>query len=89
MPDGRSAAAPDGGGEPAPSIRLLTFTWNVGNAKPDPAELHHWLPDRGGDFELIVVGTQESHLPSSPSAPAAPCQCRLRDLPGPHIHSDR
>ena len=41
-------------------VRLLTFTWNVGNREPAEAQLEYWLPERGGDFDLIVVGTQEN-----------------------------
>ena len=41
-------------------VRLLTFTWNVGNREPAEAQLEYWLPERGGDFDVIVVGTQEN-----------------------------
>ena len=52
-------------------MRLLCFTWNVGNAEPDEQELRHWLPREGGDFDLVVVGTQENrYKPGSKRAPA-------------------
>ena len=43
-----------------PPIRLLTFTWNVGNKMPNKEELHLWCPKDGGGFDLVVVGTQEN-----------------------------
>ncbi len=39
---------------------LLCLTWNVGNAMPREEELAAWLPNGGGDYDLIVVGTQEN-----------------------------
>ena len=41
-------------------IRVLTFTWNVGNKMPKKEELHLWCPKDGGNFDLVVVGTQEN-----------------------------
>ena len=38
------------------ALRLLICTWNVGNASPKPDELEHWLPEAGGDLDLVVVG---------------------------------
>ena len=40
-------------------IRLLCFTWNVGNTPPLAAELEEWLPDEC-DYDIVVVGTQEN-----------------------------
>ena len=40
--------------------RILVATWNVGNQKPNPEELQHWLPEGGGEFDVIVIGTQEN-----------------------------
>lgn len=44
-------------GSPA---KVLVFSWNVGNKMPDEAELAHWCPEGGSDFDLVVVGTQEN-----------------------------
>jgi len=41
-------------------IKLLIFTWNVGNAAPKEEELALWLDAEGDDYDLIVVGTQEN-----------------------------
>mmetsp|Transcript_70882 Transcript_70882/g.188619 ORF Transcript_70882/g.188619 Transcript_70882/m.188619 type:complete len:608 (+) Transcript_70882:129-1952(+) len=41
-------------------IKILTFTWNVGNAMPDAEELAHWCPAGGSDYDIIAVGTQEN-----------------------------
>ena len=46
-------------------IKVLTFTWNVGNAKPKAEELEHWLPQDGGHYDVVVVGTQENSAGSS------------------------
>ena len=43
-------------------LKCLFFTWNVGNKMPLAAELEHWCPERGGAFDLIVVGTQENRF---------------------------
>lgn len=40
------------------TLKLLTGTWNAGNARPPP-DLRPWIPLGGGDFDLIVVGFQE------------------------------
>jgi len=42
------------------ALRVLTFTWNVGNKKPLKEELELWCPSAGGGFDLVVVGTQEN-----------------------------
>jgi len=39
-------------------LRLLICTWNVGNASARPNELTHWLPEAGGDLDLVVVGVR-------------------------------
>ena len=41
-------------------LSILVATWNVGNQRPDPHELEHWLPMYGGNHDLIVIGTQEN-----------------------------
>ena len=41
-------------------MRVLCFTWNVGNAEPVEGELEHWLPSEGGDYDIIACGTQEN-----------------------------
>lgn len=41
-------------------IRVLTFTWNVGNKMPNAEEVAQWLPKGGDGFDLVVVGTQEN-----------------------------
>ena len=38
----------------------MIFTWNVGNAMPIESELATWLPLGGGDYDVVVVGTQEN-----------------------------
>ena len=40
------------------NIRLLTASWNMGNAKAEGLE--HLLPHEGGEYDLIVLGLQES-----------------------------
>ena len=44
----------------ARDLLLLVATWNVGNRKPEPAELEEWLPSNGGNYDVIVIGTQEN-----------------------------
>lgn len=39
-------------------IKVLCYTWNVGNAEPDEAELAHWLPENGGDYGTITNGSR-------------------------------
>ena len=46
-------------------IRILCFTWNIGNAMPNPEELSHWLPLGASDLDLIAVATQESSFSRS------------------------
>eukprot|EP00947_MAST-08B_sp_MAST-8B-sp1_P005518 g5518.t1 len=46
-------------------FKLLVGTWNVGNAQPDEEQLKSWLPEGGGDFEMIVVGVQECSYKTS------------------------
>ena len=41
-------------------MRVLTLTWNVGNAEPLDSQINLWCPAEGGDFDLVVVGTQEN-----------------------------
>ncbi|KAL3908135.1 MAG: hypothetical protein SGPRY_009916, partial [Prymnesium sp.] len=41
-------------------IRVLAFTWNVGNKMPLKEELPLWCPLGGADFDLVVIGTQEN-----------------------------
>lgn len=36
------------------------FLLQVGNAAPLENELEHWLPLEGGDFDLVVVASQEN-----------------------------
>ena len=40
------------------NIRLLTASWNMGNAKAEGLE--HLIPHEGGEYDLIVLGLQES-----------------------------
>ena len=40
-------------------LKLLVGTWNVGNAQPDEEQMKNWIPDGGGDFDMIIVGVQE------------------------------
>lgn len=40
-------------------LQLLVATWNVGNAMPKATELA-WLPEGGGEYDMIVIGTQEN-----------------------------
>jgi hypothetical protein len=44
----------------AQPIRLLCFTWNVGNKQPLEEQLQHWLPEGGENLDLVAVGTQEN-----------------------------
>lgn len=41
-------------------VRLLTVSWNVGNAETNPQQYHHMIPSNGEGYDLIVVGLQES-----------------------------
>lgn len=40
-------------------MRVMCFTWNLGDARPLEEELAHWLPMEGEGFDLIAVGVQE------------------------------
>lgn len=42
----------------ARSLKILTCTWNAGNARP-PTNLDPWIPSKGGNYDIIVVGFQE------------------------------
>ena len=35
-------------------LKLLVFTWNAGHALPDEAEHAEWLPNLGGDLDLLL-----------------------------------
>ena len=43
-------------------IKIKCFTWNVGNAMPNEAQLQEWLPsgEEASKYDLIAVGTQEN-----------------------------
>lgn len=43
-------------------LKLLVCSWNVGNAQPPKlrSKLQQWIPEGGGDFDVIAVGLQES-----------------------------
>lgn len=45
-----------------PPLRILVATWNVGNVMPpkDPHKIREWIPEGGGDFDVIAIGLQES-----------------------------
>lgn len=45
-----------------PPLKILVASWNVGNAMPpkDPQKIHEWIPEGGGDFDVIAIGLQES-----------------------------
>ena len=36
------------------AVRILCFTWNVGNAEPSEEELQNWLPEGGSDLDDFV-----------------------------------
>ena len=42
------------------ALSILVATWNVGNKRPEEAELEHWLPAKGGSHDVIAIGTQEN-----------------------------
>ncbi len=44
----------------ARNVKLLTMTWNVGNAETNPQQFKHLIPERGDGYDLIVLGMQES-----------------------------
>ena len=51
----------DHAASPPSSIKILCFTWNVGNAKPDDQQLAAWLPEPGqASWDIVAVGTQEN-----------------------------
>lgn len=58
--NGRASAA--GAFSKTPPLKILVASWNVGNAMPpkDPKLIHEWIPEGGGDFDVIVIGLQES-----------------------------
>ena len=57
----RGNAANDHASSPPSSIKILCFTWNVGNAKPDEQQLAAWLPEPGqASWDIVAVGTQEN-----------------------------
>ncbi|KAK1928265.1 Phosphatidylinositol 3 [Phytophthora citrophthora] len=43
-------------------LKILIASWNVGNTMPpkDSKLLKDWIPEGGGDFDVIAVGLQES-----------------------------
>ena len=41
-------------------LQLLVCTWNVGNKQPLASELAVWLPENGGKYDVVVIGTQEN-----------------------------
>lgn len=68
-------------------LKILAATWNVGNERPS-RNFSPWIPTGGGDYDVIVVGSQEctfrerkghgsmAALPlggaASPSSPSSP-----------------
>lgn len=44
-------------------LKILIASWNVGNAMPpkNAKKIHDWIPEGGGNFDVIVVGLQESN----------------------------
>ena len=58
-------------------IKLAIFSWNVGNASPHEHELSSWLDEGGGDWDMLVVGTQENVLPGTSSDAGAGAATRL------------
>jgi endonuclease/exonuclease/phosphatase family metal-dependent hydrolase len=52
-------------------IKILCFTWNVGNAMPFEEELSEWLKEEEQPFpwDLVVVGTQENAFKSKKHKP--------------------
>uniref|UniRef100_K3X4F6 C2 domain-containing protein n=1 Tax=Globisporangium ultimum (strain ATCC 200006 / CBS 805.95 / DAOM BR144) TaxID=431595 RepID=K3X4F6_GLOUD len=46
----------------SPPLKILVASWNVGNAMPpkQASKIHDWIPEGGGEFDVIVVGLQES-----------------------------
>lgn len=45
-----------------PPLRILVASWNVGNAMPpkNPHVISEWIPEGGGNFDVIAIGLQES-----------------------------
>ncbi|ETL26095.1 hypothetical protein, variant 1 [Phytophthora nicotianae] len=43
-------------------LKILIASWNVGNTMPpkDSKLLNEWIPEGGGDFDVIALGLQES-----------------------------
>lgn len=43
-------------------LKILVASWNVGNTMPpkDSKLLNDWIPEGGGDYDVIAVGLQES-----------------------------
>eukprot|EP00927_Polykrikos_kofoidii_P044170 TRINITY_DN38211_c0_g1_i1.p1 TRINITY_DN38211_c0_g1~~TRINITY_DN38211_c0_g1_i1.p1 ORF type:complete len:796 (+),score=105.71 TRINITY_DN38211_c0_g1_i1:236-2623(+) len=50
---------------PAPSLRVLTLTWNLGNQRPLEHELELWLPSGGDGLDICAVSLQEAKYKGS------------------------
>ncbi|ETV80101.1 hypothetical protein H257_06494 [Aphanomyces astaci] len=44
------------------TLKIFTGTWNVGNKMPPatPAGIKSWVPEGGGDYDIVAIGLQES-----------------------------
>jgi len=56
-------------GNGPPLIHCGVFTWNCGNAQPSAEGVARWLPEAGGDLDLLAVGTQENKFKRKASKP--------------------
>lgn len=56
---------------PVRPIRLLVFTWNMGEAKPDEDNLQQWLPRGGAGLDLVAVTLQETRYTVPLASPTA------------------
>ena len=54
-------------------LEIFTGTWNMGNAEPDAEALEQFVPHRGGPFDILAIGLQESNykVASASSAKSA------------------
>ncbi|KAI9990184.1 hypothetical protein PInf_020767 [Phytophthora infestans] len=65
LPSSSAASSPGGRKGSVSSmspLKILIASWNVGNTMPpkDSKLLTEWIPEGGGDFDVIAVGLQES-----------------------------
>ncbi|KAF0693475.1 Aste57867_15572 [Aphanomyces stellatus] len=71
------------------TLKLFTGTWNVGNKMPPSTsqDINCWIPEGGGDYDIIAVGLQESTYKKKSNAPDSPGHREVETVPE-HEHED-